>query len=260
MEKTIFFVLLLFSTANGFTQPLLTNETKYVWARSGLNLRKTPDFKGEKLTTLPYGAKVTLTEYPLVERGTNDIGEYEYPQTVTVTALKWPGQNDPEMSYKVSGSWAKVRANNQEGYLFTGYLSTMPPYFPATTPNLTKTPLVSEGFVLLKDYITQTYGVMKTDSQFVIYGNGSYESKNMEIASDRWVFPALSPEDGYLLANFCFALEKKCEGPKGEEGFEFGGASQKGINFYFDNEGANFEFRITFSEGVVVLISEWGGD
>lgn len=261
MLKAIVFFWMLLPAWSLLSQPLATTEIKYVWARSGLNLRKTPDFKGEKIITLPYGTKVLLKEYPDVERGKNDFDEYELPVEVRVDAIKWPGQNDPEMTHQVAGSWAKANANGLEGYLFTGYLSEMEPFSGFHAADINKIPSVEEGFALLQAAMVRKYGALKNSTDYTIYANGAFEDNGGDkSASFRWVFPDMTPEDGYLLANFLFALEKKCLPPKDQEQFEFAGANHEGMEFYYDHEGSNFVLRLTFSDGVVVLTAEWGGD
>lgn len=64
MLKNFIVFFLLLRPLSAFCQPLATFGDLYVWARSGLNLRKTPDFKGEKILTLRYGTQVSLIEYP----------------------------------------------------------------------------------------------------------------------------------------------------------------------------------------------------
>ena len=256
MLKPIVFFWLLLPAWPLLSQPLATLEIKYVWARSGLNLRKTPDFKGEKITTLPYGTKVLLKEYPDAVRGENDFGDYELPVEIWVDAIKWPGQNDPEMTHKVAGSWAKANANGLEGYLFTGYLSEMEPFSGFNAADMNKIPSVEEGFAMLKAGMFLKHGALKNSKDYIIYANGAFE----HYGRFRWVFPNMTPEDGYLLANFFFALEKKCLAPKDQEQFTFAGATTEGMEFDYNYEGANFILRLTFSDGVVVLTSEWGGD
>jgi hypothetical protein len=51
------------------------------------------------------------------------------------------------LSYKLEGKWIKVLYNGQEGYVFDGYLSTMPPYVIDIDTD--------------EDYLKRLYGVAK---------------------------------------------------------------------------------------------------
>lgn len=79
-------------------------EKRFVYARSGLNLRKGPNLKDEKIETIPFGA-----ELELLESSNEDL---------TIDGLQ--------------GKMVKVRYKDQEGYMFEGYLSK----FPAPKPEM----------------------------------------------------------------------------------------------------------------------------
>lgn len=73
--------------------------TYFILAPSGLNLRATSDPGSKKIMTIPYGAKITL----LTPASASDMMVDNFP-----------------------GGMAKVRYNNQEGYVFDGYISRFP--------------------------------------------------------------------------------------------------------------------------------------
>ncbi|MDX2285947.1 MAG: SH3 domain-containing protein [Bacteroidia bacterium] len=72
----------------------------YIIAPSGLNLRKTPDPKGAVLTKLAYGTAVSVAD---------------------------DGKPDAAFSTEgIGGYWAFVKSGAFSGYLFDGYLTSMP--------------------------------------------------------------------------------------------------------------------------------------
>jgi Bacterial SH3 domain len=80
-------------------------ETINVWASSGLNMRSKPDAKAEKLTTIPYGAKVVVLP---------NIG------------VKIPFEVEEFKGFIVKGYWLLVKYDNTEGFVFDGFLSRLP--------------------------------------------------------------------------------------------------------------------------------------
>jgi len=57
---TISFLFTQFTFASTAYQP---GDSMYVWAKSGLKMRISPDLKGEKILTIPYGTKVVIDSY-----------------------------------------------------------------------------------------------------------------------------------------------------------------------------------------------------
>lgn len=92
--------LLCFAQKSRFSE----GETLYVWALNGLNMRKLPDAKSEKIATLPYGEKVT------VQANIGVIIAHE------VEEFK---------DFKVKGVWLLVKFGDKEGFVFDGYLSRL---------------------------------------------------------------------------------------------------------------------------------------
>lgn len=93
------------------------NDTLYVWARNGLNLREQPDLKGKVIKTLESGTRVIvreMTEKKLTLNSGVDTTEF----------TKEP--------YLLKGEWILVEIDSgRKGYLFDVYLLKFP------TPRLT---------------------------------------------------------------------------------------------------------------------------
>lgn len=125
-------LVLLFLQVTSFTykknQIEKSNQT-FVWAVKGLALREQPNVSAKKITNIPYGKSVTLIK-------------------TDEQSLKMTSRIDGYLStYKLEGKWIKVLYNGQEGYVFDGYLSTMPPYVIDIDTD--------------EDYLKRLYGVAK---------------------------------------------------------------------------------------------------
>ena len=105
------FVLLTIQKMTAQESRFKEGETLNVWAASGLNMRDKPDAKGQKLATIPYGAKVLVQ---------TNIG------------VKVPFEIEEFKGFTVKGYWLLVKYGNTEGYVFDGFLSRLP------TPKNTK--------------------------------------------------------------------------------------------------------------------------
>jgi hypothetical protein len=93
MYKTIF---LLFGL---FLPIIIEAEPFTILARSGLNVRKEPNVKSEKVRALPYGTIV-------------DAGKRHH--------LKASNQVEEVIEGK-KGMWIKITSGNVEGYIFSGF-------------------------------------------------------------------------------------------------------------------------------------------
>jgi len=102
------FLLLQAAAADNYS----LNDTLYVWARNGLNLREQPDLKGKVIKTLQPGARVivrAITEKKLTLDSGVDSSDY----------VKEP--------YLLKGRWILTETDSGEkGYLFDVYLLKYP--------------------------------------------------------------------------------------------------------------------------------------
>lgn len=93
------------------------DKSSYVWALQGVNLRDSPSASGHVITKLNYGTAVTVLAQD------DNAAPYEmefFPKIGSSTA---------ETGAKpiLSGAWIKVKANDQQGYVFNKLLLTYPP-------------------------------------------------------------------------------------------------------------------------------------
>ncbi|MBK9448205.1 MAG: SH3 domain-containing protein [Bacteroidetes bacterium] len=83
-----------------------TGDDLFVFAKSGLTLRKTPDKEGEKVSTLPFGSKVNVVDADLESD---------------------PYTTKEPCGLEMTGHWVRVKSGQKEGFLFDGYLLTLDP-------------------------------------------------------------------------------------------------------------------------------------
>ena len=99
MKKTIFIILII-SIANFCSSQELEysiGDTLSIFTKSGLNLRKLPNKESEIITKINFGNKLQIAE-------------------LTINNETIEGRN---------GNWIKVKYEDKEGYLFSGYLTKL---------------------------------------------------------------------------------------------------------------------------------------
>jgi len=153
-----------------------SNETLNVLTISGIRLRDKPE--GNVLQTISYGSKVVTLESK----------NYNYPKTVE----------------GIKGSWVKVRFNGNVGYVFDGFLSSLP------------APSLSDD---LKSYLKREFKLLSSEMPLAFLRDNDlgpsgsnvifFEWKNQQGAySEHFYYegggeylsiPGVSIEEGYLL-------------------------------------------------------------
>jgi len=181
--KNILFVLVLsiISFHSLAIQNYTTGQTLNVLATSGMNLRDAP--KGTVLQKIPYSARVKT--------------------------LQAKSSANPETVEGIQGNWVKVEYNGATGFLFDGFLSTLP------APEINGADLhayAKKWMNPVSDYLeidyhrfnmgpsvraTQLFR-LKTDT--VVYFSDVYYEGGTEILS----VPGISLEEAYLVARANF--------------------------------------------------------
>lgn len=118
MKKSTILCLLILLT-NTLSANLITseNDTLFVWAKSGLNLRTGRSIDSSKIKTVPYGEVVVVVKDSL--------------KKIWFSSIEVPAKYDSLLrtdlpEFKLEGSWLKVTHEQDTGYLFDGYLSSLP--------------------------------------------------------------------------------------------------------------------------------------
>ena len=184
-------------------------DTLFVWAKSGLVLRAAPDYKAEKIITMPFGRAVKTLWHKYRDE---DISETE---VAVVQPYNFNGKTYP--GYKIPGLWVQVTVQGKRGYVFDGYLSKYPPALGGRGGNRE----------YWDDYLSRAFGkscisldttpyrhVPKYDIDF--YKNGaSRQSRGVGdgLSVTTYILPELSLEEGFLLANYFYDLEKNSNRP-----------------------------------------------
>ena len=231
-----------------------------VLAISGMNLRDAP--KGVVLQKIPYGARIKTLQ---------------------------PKENaNPDTIEGIQGNWVKVEYNGSTGFLFDGFLSTLPaPEMNGADLHLYAKKWMNPLSELMEiDYHRFNMGpsvratqLFKLKSDTVVYFSDVYYEGGTQILS----IPDVSLEEAYLVAKACYAefyettlkaspemLETEADyEPQALKGFVLNGVSEvedgqgnvsEVKDFYFCPllEGCYFEVTIRRHNNRVFLIAGGG--
>jgi hypothetical protein len=183
---------------------------EYVWARNGLNLRDAPKKTGKRLATLPYGTKVTIL----------DDGPDGPSDAVLIIPEVTTEDGEHNAPLYLKGTWVNVCTEQDTGFLFDGYLSTMKPLKDWSKDGFQLAGIDGvEHWILQSEHILDKriggFGNMNTST---VYSNHivKYVNSGEGGGTVRFIFPlATNFNDGFLLLNlflgFDFTKEKLVE-------------------------------------------------
>lgn len=226
--STLFILLLLTS----FGTPLSAQNTRFVLAPSGLNLRKTSQPASDKLQTVPNGTKVELVTAPA-------------SMDMTIDNLK--------------GGMAKVKVNGTIGYMFSGYLS----HFPAATMDMETEDYVAQlrnnGFsVTFEEHYFDFGGAYSSSEVFYLPKLDFQEAfivvKSLYPFAKNYDFPPFSPQkkdETYLdpvKSEFDWtdqmSVKRNQKGEITEIMFNYRGeAGERSVTIKIDKEGHNLKIE-----------------
>ncbi len=170
-------------------------DSLFVWAKSGLTLRDSTSIRSAKSFIILYGEQITIIDRN-IGRTAFEVQEFGVP------------------SFTIKGCWVRVKYKNHIGYVFDGYLSRLEPV------------IIKERFGIpyvenLEEYLFRAYNFIKKEVETLPtsydYQKRIYKFEGgvelIEEGSVGWymhqlIIPNISFEEGYLLANFLFDLEK----------------------------------------------------
>ncbi|NHB70238.1 SH3 domain-containing protein [Perlabentimonas gracilis] len=166
MKKTgIIFLLILISTNIFAKINFLQNDSLYVWAENGLNLREKPDLNSKIIRTIKFGELIYVDSI-----ADSKTFEVEFIKKIKVNHIDDNifSKERENYSYSINGQMIKVRYKDTEGYVFSGFISKLKPVKEFTS------------LINLKDYFELEYGLLKkiesrTDFKYfgqLIYKNG----------------------------------------------------------------------------------------
>lgn len=196
--KYIFYFLFLSQIAQAQQSRFKEGESIYVWALSGLNIRKLPDAKSEKIAALPYGTKV------MVQANIGVIVAHE------VEEFK---------DFKVKGVWVLVKYGDKEGFVFDGFMSRL---VAPEKEDYGRTPILLD-YYLKKNYQLITNINIDTEKLIGKYDHKYQEKplfqkyncgivKRTKPASDgifetTYEIPNATYYEGYILGKYCYFPE-----------------------------------------------------
>ncbi len=199
--KYIIYLLFLSQITQAQQSRFKEGENLYVWALNGLNMRKLPDAKSDKIAALPYGEKVS------VQANIGVIVAHE------VEEFK---------DFKVKGVWLLVKYGDKEGFVFDGYLSRL--VAPVKSENgvyslieyLKKNIGRKGNIIFTSNYDKKERKVVKEDEFSGDPQRGNYEMNfNYGISyylhigegsEETFTFPNVSLYEGYIFAKTIFSL------------------------------------------------------
>lgn len=182
----------------------ITGDTLYVWAASGLSLRRQPDLNAEKIAAVPYGTALVALSDKFVDAADDVVVEAApgYTMNDSVSAPVY-----------LNGRFVKVNYQGTTGYLFDGYLSKWPTMRYTKIKNRDGT-IARLEFEEFHTYARRTFGILHewrdSASYSCIYKNGVTEIQSFIAEEDkevRIVLPNLSWEEMFLIFNLMQGYE-----------------------------------------------------
>ena len=168
-------------------------DTLFVWAKSGLKLRKAPNLGAEVIKTIEFGDPITTTHFKGFDNNTPGVeiieDHYVLPEGKKGT-------------FKLRGYWVKVKHGKETGHVFDAYLSEWSP---------TQINLKEDGSQNLINYIRKSRSVLKESGHLeageehkIIFQDGSLlRDKFIEGGYQMQLsIPGVSFEEIYLIFRY----------------------------------------------------------
>lgn len=193
LKNALLAVLFLFTSQSSFA--ILEydwNDTLYVWADNGLNVRLEPSSTSMVVAKIPFGNH-------LIARGSKC--ELDYLERSELVQDKVETTSLKVNVLALNGNWVQVNYNGLVGYVFDAYLSKIAP------------PSMKEGEGSLLDFFAArcSYNYIErkdTLDEFgedkIIFSNGIYMKQNYYPSgfSYRMMIPDFSEEEVFLLIRY----------------------------------------------------------
>ncbi len=194
MKKIIMFFVSFLITVQcyGITE-YKVGDKLFVWAKSGLNLRESPDPKSGIITKIHFGKSVECL-------GRKNSHQYdEDSEKITETVVTSTG-NTSKITF--NGRWVLVRCGRHEGYVFDAYLSKLDPLYP-----LPDSINVMNYFTVLCDsyhYLAKMDRNLEYGEEKIAFNNGAYMAFYYSSGgySFQLVLPEFSMEEAFLLVRY----------------------------------------------------------
>jgi hypothetical protein len=198
--KALYFLLFSLMITNSFSKEYRIGDSLYIWAKSGLKLHTSANQSSVTVLNIPYGELVIVSE--IEENGHHSFIEIE--------------ENDKIPCVKYSSGFIKVEYGEQEGFLFTGLLSSLPTVIfkkdnQGHISNENIQGYLSRNFRQLQIVKNEKNIDSEYQHQVITYSNGMLidEESRMSSWSYSYVFTDYDLHEIYLLINTIIGFEKK---------------------------------------------------
>lgn len=234
-------------------------DTLYVWAISGLRMRKTPGLQAEKMRLIPYGTALKVLNEKRGRDG-HDITVQAVPEYIDAQSVK----SDAVI---FTGYFAQVAFQGDTGFVFDSYLSKLLPMQYELTRRI-----AGEGekdwqrFEPIENYAQRAFGLLAKkqlgkqpdDHVRLIYANGIVWDMGLEKGlPGRIILPDISMEEAFMLLNNWWQYEQKVRKSAHDPNESIPNFTRKDDHtWYLDDGSCGCGFEITwFAEANLTLIT-----
>ena len=167
-----------------------TEDTLYVWAKSGLLLRNGDTANAKVISSIPFGTRIILKEAIYHDSLDITIREKKGPARTNINTIDW----------NIKGSYVKIHCSKGTGYVFSGYLGHLKPFQNDRSTYL--------------DLLKQNFKLIKTDTTIIEYGHiidhffedglvmQEISSGGGRVVIKKFFFPKERFEELYLIINY----------------------------------------------------------
>ncbi len=180
------------------TQCLAINEYQFgdrlfVWAKSGLNMREAPDANSKVLIKISFGGEVVCQSRKYWD-------DYLHNSQKINDKIELPSGKSAQIELK--GSWAKVKYENYEGYVFDAYLSRFKPAKKAGNAESILGYFKNEFSPIT--YLEKKDSMLEYGRDKVVFSNGIFLSHNYHPSGSAFQMnvPDFSIEEAFLLIRY----------------------------------------------------------
>ncbi len=190
---SFFAILFIFSIHRGFAIiEYDVNDTLYVWAGNGLNLRAAPHTSAKIIGKIPF------TDFVICQSSKTEV---DYLKQAEYVADKVTISPEKTNILDLHGNWAKVIFDGKTGYVFDAYLSKLSP---VALPEQERSLLDFFATIEQPTYILKKEALDEFGEDKILFSNGAYMKQCYYPAgfSYRIMIPDFTKEEAFLLIRY----------------------------------------------------------